>query len=611
MAVREAGDMNINQPHHEANLLRSLTSFGAFAVPRESGSAYTTKLYENLSKIFLEKRPNIVKEIFVIDKETERDINFSCVVVTASIEGNLDQGKSFAILLLAATGNVKEEVKNVGNEQVKLAIYPSTYIDKYLVDKVLSFVSARTPNLDSKFLYNADGFVIPANFNIEDPAKLKELSKRCEQYVFAELATQANADVIDLKEVSKDTNLVIDVSTNNTPGVDSVGEPIRESFVVEFNSLTRDGRNVQQSLHNTQGQKQNICHVGGFFDLLFGPEDPSIVSANKFMKQNAPISTKRYIPRCVITSFDSVSISIPRFLIGLYTTIALQHDRNWVQFFRRKIQTGKTPAYDDVGFLNIEANISQEPPGGYGVPIDTSSFDMAELSGYMSAMVQDNLLYSLDCPDGNPETYYTRVFQEAASGNSSAMQFIYDCMDQLTSGYFSQEFSSSLPIVGQNPIKVLTGYWTDSDGNVRDIRDIDTLTVCNMVGMKNEDPAFIVDWMSLFIPEAYADEDLRLDKMRKMLNMFLQDTATYTGVATRVNFQPEALVAFMHSIEKCGITISNIVTPINSSEMTSRRQMFTYDSSVFNQQRALFRSSSMGSNPTRTFRGYSADPGRF
>lgn len=611
MAVRESGDVGNNQPHQEPNLLRSLTSFGAFAVPRESGSAYTTKLHENLSKVFLDKRPNITKEIFVIDKETERDINFSCIVVTANIEGNLDQGKAYAILLLAATGSVKEEFKNVGNEQVKLSIFPSTYIDKYLVDKVRAFVSARTPNLDSKFLYNADGFVVPSNFNIEDPAKIKELSKRCEQFIFAELATQANADVISLADVSKDTNLVIDIATNNSPVVDSVGEPVRESFVIDFNSATREGRNVQQSLHNTQGQKQNICRTGGFLDLLFGPEDPSILNANKFLKPNAPISTKRYIPRCIITSFDSVSISIPRFLIGLYTTIALQHDRNWVQFFRRKVQTGKTPTYDDVGFLNIEANISQEPPGGFGTPIDTSPFSMVELSSYMAVMVQDNLLYSLDCPDGNPETYYTRVFQEAASGNNDAMQYIYDSMDQLTSGYFSKEIGPNVPIVRQDPIKVLTGYWTDSDGNVRDIRDIDTLTVCNMVGMKNEDPIFIVDWMSLFIPEAYIDEDLRLDKMKKMLNMFLQDTATFTGVATRINFNPEALIAFMHAIEKCGIIINNIVTPINSSEMTTHRQMFSYDSSVFNQQRALFRSGGMGGGATRTFRGYSANSGRF
>ena len=296
----------------------------------------------------------------------------------------------------------------------------------------------------------------------------------------------------------------------------------------------------------------------------------------------------------------------------MYTTFALQEQRNWVQFFRRKIsQAGKTPNYDDVGYLNIEANINGDP-SGFGPPINTDSFNLADLNNYLSVMVGDNLLYSLDCPDGSPETFYTRVFQMAANGNNAAIDYIYDTLDRLTGGYFSKEFDRNQAIVNSDTTRVLLGNWVDSDGNLRDIRDIDTLTICNMIGIKKSDPEYIVDWLNLFIPGSFNDEELRLSKMKVAISSFTQDTATFTGVATRVNFNPEALVAMVRAIEKCGIVINNITTPINSSEMTTHRQMFRYDSHAFDQTRNMFRSGgNIGTGAVRSFRGYGSDTGRF
>ena len=611
MAVRMEGEQTGSTTQEpQSNFVRSLITSTPFSVARESGSAYTSKLFENLSKVLLEKRPNIVKEVFVLNKEIEQDISFSCIVATAHVEGNIELGKSFLILLLASTGTVREETRNIDNDRIELSIYPASYLDPYLVEKVRNIVAAKSGGIDN--LYNADGFVVPSEFDIENVPLIKELSKRCEQFLFSELSEKTNLEVIDLSQVVKDTNLIIDISTNNTPAVDSVGQPIRESFVIEFNAAARVTGGVQQSLHNVQGQKQNISRIGGFIDLLFGPKDPSIINKNQFMRpSNAPQETQRYIPRCVITSFDSGNITISKFLLSLYTTLALQEQRNWVQFFRRKIQTGKTPNYDDAGFLNIEANISGDP-SGFGSPINTDKFDLSDLSNYMLVLVNDNLLYSLDCPDGSPETFYTRVFQMAADGNGSAIDHIYDTMDRLTGGYFSKEFDRNQPIVLPDTTRVLLGYWTDSDGIVRDIRDIDTITVCNMIGAKNGDPERIVDWLDLFIPGTYTDEELRLSKMKAMINFFLQDTATFTGVATRVNFNPEALVAMVRAIEKCGIAISNITTPINTSEMFAHRQAFNYDAHAFDQARNMFRhTSGMSSTTARSFRSYGSNPNRF
>lgn len=611
MAVRMDGDQsNTTSQTSQPSFVKSLLSSSPFSVPRESGSAYTTKLFENLSKVFLEKRNNtVVKEMFIVDKDIDHDINFSCIVASAYIDGNIELGKSFFILLLAATGSPRKEVKNIGNEQVELSIFPDSYLDTYLAEKIRAIVAQKSGNIDR--IYNADGFVVPESFDIDNINKIKELSKRCEQFVLSELDSSTNLQVTDLSQVVKDVNLIIDVSTNNSIVTDSVGEPIRENFAIDFNCTAKDTRSVQQSLHASQGQKQNISRVGGYMDLLFGPEDPSILNANQFSKPTTPQSTVRYIPRCVITSFDSDSITISRFMLSLYTTLALQHGRNWVQLFRRKVQTGKASNYDDVGFLNIEANVTNEP-GGFGPPIATDGFSMATLSDYLKVMVGDNLLYSLDCPGGSPETYYTRVFQLAATGSNTAMEYIYDSLDVLTSGHFSKEFDRNQPIVLQDPIRVLLGHWMDSDGNVRDIRDIDTITVCNMIGLKKQDPGLIVEWLNLFLPAEYNDEDLRLAKMKRLINYFLQDTATFTGTALRVNFNPAALMAFGRSIERCGIIVNNIITPINTNEMQSHRRMFSYDSSAFGDSNSMFRSQgNMNNGAARTFRGFVGNTGRF
>lgn len=575
----------------------SFTDNSFLRVSKTSGSEYTSRLKEAIAAEFLVGYPEIKREILVLDKEVYKGIKFSCLVLTGEVPERTDIGKVFHVLLLAATGEVKNEFKNIGNRTIEVQLFPGDGLDAYLTN----FIIKELEKSFSGNIYNADGQVVPADFNVSDKEMVRSLSVNCLRAIFAEINTlMPNYQTLNLMNVSKDSNLVIDISTGDSKVVDAAGYPVRSSFKIDFSAISKQANTSSGSIHSEPNQRQNITSMCGFLDLVFSPEDPSMLLVNPFTQNNpqGPKATKRYAPRAILTMFDAETVLLSHVLLSVYSTLALQHQKNWVQLLRRKVPTGRTPVYDDIGYLNIEANMENNE-SGYGNNIDTSNFDLNTLGQFANALIQDNLMLSIDCPNATSETYYTRVFQLAAMGNPNAHEAIWEVANQMTDGILSQYFPKTSPIVNSDFNKVLLGRWTDLDGNVRDIREIDTITVANMVGKSH--PEMIIDWFNLNIPGFYSSEDERLEKMKSMINFILEGAAIFDGTALRVNFSSEFLMAFIRSITECGVSISNVITPINTNEMSSRRSVFNVDNSAFNGVNTIFKGSGFGDSSTRSF----------
>lgn len=602
MAVTNLNEGNIpQQPVKASSSVR--TSFGDntfFRVSKNSGSEYTTKLKETLGADFLVGYPEIKRDIIVLDKEVYKEIKFSCLVLTAEIAGEPALGKVFHVLLLAATGEVKNEYKNMGNKTVEIQLFPGDGLDAYLTN----FVTSEIQKSFDGHVYNADGQVIPADFDISSKDMIHSLSVNCLRSLLAELNTiQPDYRIMNLNTINKDANLVIDISTGDGRVIDAVGHPVHSSFKIDFSAVNKQAAGSAGSIHSEQNQKQGITSMYGFLDLVFSPKDMSILLNNPFVQSTpqANRSLQRYAPRVIMTMFDSDTILLSHVLLGIYSTLALQHNKNWVQLFKRKVQTGRTPIYDDIGYLNIEANMGGDA-NKFGTNIDTSDFDLATLNQFVNTLIQDNLVVSMDCPDATSETYYSRVFQSAAKGNSSAHEVIYEYANEMTNGYLSKYIPKTHPIVNSDCSKILLGHWLDQDGITRDIRELTTVMVANMVGAAN--PEVIVDWFNLSIPGFFNNEDERLEKMKSTINFILDGAATFDGTAVRVNFNSEFLMAFMNAVSECGIIVNSIVTPINVNEMSNRRSVFQADNAAFNGVTNIFRSAGFNNDsPTRNFGG--------
>lgn len=604
-----------NQQKQSTNYIRrSLIDDSIFRVSKNSGSEYTTKLKELLAAEFLAGYPEIKREIIILDKEVYSGIKFSCLVLTGEINNKPESGKVFHVLLLAATGEVKNSFCNVGNRTVEVQLFPGDGLDSYLTN----FVTEELKKSFDGHIYNADGQVVPADFDYNNKDMIRSLSVSCLRVLFAELNTvQPNYQIMNLMEVNKDSNLIIDISAGDGKFVDAVGSPVYSAFKVDFSMVNKQTSTAVNSIHSEQNQKQNITSMSGFLDLVFSPSDPSILMNNPFIPITPQTnrSMQRYAPRVVMTMFDADSVLLSHVLLGIYSTLALQYNKNWVQLLRRKAQTQRTPVYDDIGYLNIEANMGGNP-GEFGKKIDTSDFDLFKLNQLVSTLFQDNLAISMDCPDATSETYYSRVFQLAARGNANAHEVIFDYANEMTNGYLSQvmvrngvSIPNAHPIVNSDCNKILLGRWTDQDGNVRDIRELTTIMVSNMVGETN--PEVIVDWMNLSIPGFFSSEDERLDKMKSTINFILGDAATFDGTALRVNFNSMFLMSFIQAVSECGIIVNNIITPINVNEMTNRRSVFQVDNNSYNGVANVFRNTGYNDPTTNrttgrfsTFRNY-------
>jgi hypothetical protein len=202
----------------------------------------------------------------------------------------------------------------------------------------------------------------------------------------------------------------------------------------------------------------------------------------------------------------------------------------------------------DIGAVNIEANIYNEP-SGVGSFIDTTldTFAIKDLASLIAQTIRPGLMISMDVESCGAQSWYTSVFQSAAAGNRSAMDAIYAAAQNLTAGQFGQKFPSTASIFANQGEMVHLGYYEDAQGVKRDLRDIDYLAVMNM----SKDPETIKTWSDTFNQTSISIVE-RLAIRKRLISNIVQ-RAEFTGYATRVTFTVEFITALTAACQAAGL----------------------------------------------------------
>jgi len=209
----------------------------------------------------------------------------------------------------------------------------------------------------------------------------------------------------------------------------------------------------------------------------------------------------------------------------------------------------------DIGALNIEGNISNDP-SGYDKLFDTkdSSFDGLALQRLITSLFMPGMFFSLRVSEAGADTWYNSVFKAAADGNPNAITAILAAANTLTNGNFQKFYTSGQSPVLKNEDRVHSGYW--SDGGVKsDLADIDYLAVMNLVG--RNDPTVGAAWTNTFYGTS-EPLNVRLAARWKMINEITGGTAVLTGYARLVTFTNEFIEAFGKAVAATGLTMRQI-----------------------------------------------------
>lgn len=540
---------------------------GLFGAPigKDLSSEYMTKLKTGLEEIYKNVDSSTEVQVVVLDPTNEPALVYSSIVVTLKIKDQPKLGVAYHVLICESTNEpLTPLLENINGQQVEILRVTSDALDNVLANKVKERVQRMYPGLAA---YLVDACVVPRTFDPEDKRKLQQLALNAGMACKTELVMRTPGwSDFNLGMNQRDSTLVINQAFNHQQIEDAVGNPMRSDVLITFSSQKNKEQNQQsQGLVNTGDREAKVSEVSGFIDLVWAPVQPQAQ-----MGYYAPVAaaTQKYVARLVLTNLSSNFAYTPSsMLLSLGTAMTLRDDNNWMQHFRPR-QTGRDVDLHDLGAMNIEANLAAEPTQ-FGTRINTKAdtFRLEDMGRYIASLIQAGLLFSLDCPENGPQSWYTSMFAAASNGSAAAYDAIYEAAQDLTNGAFGRHFVKGTPMFIDVGNRVHLGTWVDANGVKRDIRDIDTVAVANLIGER--DPQVIREWSDTFLRVDYPLAQ-RLAARKKIIAGLTNHSAVFTGFAQRVTFSTAFLDALSKGIRELAIPV-RVMTPLSASSFNDSR----------------------------------------
>ena len=547
--------------------------FGA-PISRTVGSEIYSKLKNALIEIYKAADENMEIALIDLDNINEPALDFSSIIIAARFKNQPISTVSYHILLLAATGDkLTPYYENIASQQIEVLRVTSDAVDDVLLKAAQAKVRKAFPNSNVRF---CDATVVPTEFNADDKYAVHQLALNAGLACTTDLEVTSKGFVdLNLATINQDSSLNVNITFNRTQISDAVGSPMRSDIQVTFSSK-RNNQGGRNGSVNTGDREAKVFEGSGFTDMVWAPVAPQS-TFNSWAPQQT-MATQKYVPRLVITNLSSqFSYTPAAVLLGIVSMQTVREESNWVQSFRPTATPNDQIDITDIGALNIEANLTNDPTG-FGIPIDTKAneFKLLDLGKLMAAMVQPGMVVSLDCPEYGPQAWYTSVFISASRGSQGAYDILYDAAESLTNGNFGKNFPRGSAMFVDQDNRVHLGTYTARNGDKHDIRDFDHVAVCNLTGERN--PASIRDWSDTFLRTSYPLIQ-RLFARKKMISALSSETAVFTGMATRVTFSRPFLDALTAGVRATGIAV-RIITPLSGSDFNDQRAVATFASSA-------------------------------
>jgi len=472
-------------------------------------SEVLTKFVEAAKKI--KQVAKIDFKIFQMDLE-KFDLGFSHAVF--AFKG--DNGKVYWFsALLEATGRKPLEVKTiVENMQIKnstdVLVTADAFDDTFFNNAEI--LLTRGYNVKKEDLVSCEGVVIPANANIEVTG---DVVARYTQDVMASRYlkdTKANIDVNvpALVHMSKGGHLNLDLSFNTGSTINMVGRNVRSDYNVEVNIVKSNNRVTL----NGQGGATKIATTSGFLEYIVDEERHPYTGVIK------RVAT----PMFILNEFIGKAPTINYALLSII---------NSATFTNRNVL--RTMIIEkDAGPLNFLFNY-----GGDGTKYgDKMSFkdpkaDPMIIDDIIAQHIKATPIFALDIEEYGTDFSYMYPF--SALIDMSTRQQANTLIIKAASELVGRELNMQ-DVAADECSYVPLGEFLDGDGNVRDIREIDTTFISTYI----KEPSILIDWIFSNAPRssciALSGKDpyvLKLEVINKVAAM-LNIKPVITGRAVRV-----------------------------------------------------------------------------
>lgn len=568
--------------------------FRGMGMSRQTGGERLNGLYEALLEVYKKAPKNLEISLIKVDNSVETRFDFSFIIVALRLAEATGLGVAYHILMVDSGTSVRPLVQNINGRQVEIVRSIEDTMDSTIKEYACRKIAEMFPGLQTYFV---DGEAVRASFDFKNEVKLQGLAFNAAAACYNEI--RANSDTFTDLSVTHDelrTPLEIEASfrSENHIGIDD--NPIRSDVVMTLRTRQVNNNQNRQDFNNGNRVTDHLL-TSAFIDYVWigGRNNNPFMRNNQQANQQKP---PQFAPRVVITDIQSdLGLSPSILALAVASATALNADSNWMQSFRPQTGTPDNGVdFKDVGALNIEGNMLGEPSKYAGnVNLKEDGFRLEDLGGYLSNLCVPQVMISMDIPECGPQTWYMALLAAAANNRGNAQAALVASFDALTNGVFSQRFPDNAPLFVDVGQRVHLGYWQDSNGRIRDIRDIDYLAAANTFGIRA--PQEITAFADTFMSEC-GHIDVRMAERWKLIQRITNETAVYTGRAERVTFSRQVIETLISALQAGGVD-PRVCTPLSAQDINSRRGVASfYSNAVIGQQASFFGASTNYNNYT-------------
>lgn len=330
---------------------------------------------------------------------------------------------------------------------------------------------------------------------------------------------------------------------------DIMGHPIRNDLMVTMASAVNDaGQDEFFQVENEFNYVSAIVSLELDANAAATHHQPGF--GGNWGQQQAP--QPMFVPTITLTDIGQASWidaeTLELMHLAMSNAFRCTAQNQWARYFLPSVGT-KGPDPRDIGAL------------GYLTPqakmIDTKSdkFGDQQFAEWMQFLVKPQPAFLIDVnPMGEHSGNEGYLIDAAFEGpnQAAAHKRLVEAADNLFDGWFSQFFDVNKPIVVPYEQEVHLGYYTNADGDVSDIRDLDFLAMLNYTQGNMND--FMEWYRSLCDTSIPREQRLRTREMFE--RQYLSKNLTITGRAIRLLLTPDYIQALDAAGKKSGLQVS-------------------------------------------------------
>ena len=521
-------------------------SFGIFS--RVAGLGSGGEVFEKLFDAIQKKIKYINEELNTDEKyavikllKQNAGLNYSAIIVAETI----NDITAAHILMIEKTGDYPDRyTENIGGMRYDMLRTPADALDEKYVSQAQQAV-ADALRVELSTVAIVDGTLVPNEFDVTSESLVSELINNTFNATHSEINIRVNDykgfNINNLLSQNRNGKFMVNMYFNPEDAnfFDQTGMPIRQDVCIALSFKVNSNQNNKSV--NQGNDTYEIVKTYGYIDFEWQPRPMA----------NMMMTSQKFVPNFVITHVQSTVAPTPDILmLGVASVLAINEDMNWMQAFRPMPARKNQVDFCDIGALNVEGNIENNP-AGFGKRYDTKAktFTVRELNDFIQRLVHPNFMISIDIPKAGPETWFTSVLQYIKFRNSKeAYTRINEYMETLTNGNYQP---GNVPMFAEVTNKIHGGYYKSHDG-IKDIRHLNSyLSVANFITDTNQAPALIAQFTNTLYNSGMPAE-IRAAERKKYIDEMSNNTAVYKQFYDRVTFSAVSLMNIVNSLKMVG-----------------------------------------------------------